>query len=195
MPRARKDRRVTVSEVADGVQPAIQGWQRPPFEKGNALGLRHGVYSAAVVDPIAEAMVAELLADDDVAHLRPRWVRWSVDAWGRAEAQVLLWRRHVEALGGFEESLESVTTEESEEIRSEGGRSTRSSTSRQMEAAIIGLERAEKHAAACRARLGLDPMSRARLGRDVMSAKADMATILSQLQDDTDRAAQQEEGK
>jgi hypothetical protein len=48
----------------------------------------------------------------------------------------------------------------------------------------------EVRAANCRSRLGLDPLSAARLGRDVTAAQVDMARLLSGVVEPADRPAE-----
>lgn len=177
-----------MSEVADGVQPAIADWQRPEFEPGNTVAQVHGAFSPRVVDPLATELVEALLADGDVSYLRAPSYRLSLWAWARSEVQCQLLVEHVEQLGGLVEGLVETGTEESDETR-DGGNLHRVSKSRRMGSALTALDRAERHAAMCRSRLGLDPLSRARLGRDVAAAKVDMAEVLSQLKEAADKQA------
>jgi hypothetical protein len=51
------------------------------------------------------------------------------------------------------------------------------------------LHRFEKRAADGRSRLGLDPLSRARLGRDVTATKLDLAALMARLDDNGPEAA------
>jgi hypothetical protein len=142
------------------------------------------------VDPLAGELVATVLADDDVSYLRAPSYALSLWAWARAEVQCQLLVEHVDQLGGLVEGLVETGVEESDETR-DGGNLHRVSTSRRMGSALTALDRAERHAAMCRSRLGLDPLSRARLGRDVAAAKVDMAEVLSQLKEAADLAAKQ----
>lgn len=136
--------------------------QHPPFEPGNDLAARHGAYSPRKVDPLATQMVALVDADASISWLTAadRPALW---AWARAEAQVQLLSEYLELAG--RQAGDGVGDLEEERIR----------------AAYLLLHRAEARALSGRARLGLDPLSRARLGRDVAATQVDMARLLSGL--------------
>ena len=70
-------------------------WSRPPFEPGHTLSLKHGVNSPRMVEPIAEELVGRLLADPDVAYLRAPSYQPALQAWARAEARVQLLTEYV----------------------------------------------------------------------------------------------------
>lgn len=113
-----------------------RGYTWPPFEKGNTVSTRHGVWSNRKVDPIAGELAAGLLADrgDLIEHPETVW------AWARAEARCLLLADH------FSEGLFDGEGNERPGLR------------------LIG--QFERLAADLRARLGLDPRSQAELARD-----------------------------
>jgi hypothetical protein len=50
-----------------------------------------------------------------------------------------------------------------------------------VKSAYLLLHRAESRAATLRARLGLDPLSRARLGKDIAAAEVDVARLMAGL--------------
>ncbi|MBB5075833.1 hypothetical protein [Nonomuraea endophytica] len=148
--------------MTEGWTPRFPG-QRPPFQPGHELSVRHGVYSLRKVDPVARELVAEVLADPECAYLgKPRW-RGALEAWARAEAQVRL-------LMAYQEGLAEVSGDGVGDLADE-----------RVRAAYALLHRAENRAARERSRLGLDPLSAARLGRDVAAAGVDMAKLLSGL--------------
>ncbi len=124
-------------------------WSRPPFEPGHTLSTRHGAYSSRVVEPVAARLVAELEAS------APEWIetvdRAAVDAWARAESQV--------------EVVDRWLTEHGGPVDDKG----------KVRPAADLLVRLERRAADARTRLGLDPLARARLGRDTASARLDLA--------------------
>lgn len=148
--------------------PAFPG-QRPPFQPGHELSMRHGAYSPKRVDPIAEALVDSRLTDPATTYLQQSAYRPALYGWARAEARVLLldeWmQRHLADTDGCVSC---------KQCRSVGDQ----------------LLRFETAAANHRARLGLDPLSRARLSRDVVAASVDMASLLSDA-----REAQQAAGE
>ncbi|MFQ1002615.1 hypothetical protein [Modestobacter sp. SSW1-42] len=122
------------------------------------------------MDPLATELVALVEADPSVTWLSPvhRPALW---AWARAEAQVQLLTEYLERAG-------EVTGDGLGDLESEA-----------VKAAYLLLHRAEARATTQRARLGLDPMSRARLGRDVASAgAADAVAELTRLREQHERA-------
>jgi hypothetical protein len=163
-----------VSEVRDPEERAnpvqeMQPWQRPPFEPGNTVGrqfepghelsMRHGAYSPRKVDPLAGELVANIQAH--VPHLAaPQWAP-AVWAWARHEARAQLLTEYVMAAG------------------ERTGDGVGNLADRKVLAAYNALHRAEAAADRSRARLGLDPLSAARLGRDHVAAAVDMARFLS----------------
>lgn len=148
---------------ADGTwQPAFPG-QRPPFEPGHTLTLHHGAHSPRHVDPVAAEHAAAVLSDPATAFLAaPAW-RPAVWAWARAEAQVELLTAYL--AGRAEETGDGVGDLADERVL----------------AAYALLHRAESRASVGRSRLGLDPLSAARLGRDRVATQVDMARVMAEL--------------
>jgi hypothetical protein len=120
-------------------------WQRPPFEPGHELSTTHGGYSSRKVDPQATAIIERL------REAEPSWIQVVDDAalaaWARAEARCQIVGDWVSEHGELDAK----------------GRPT---------GAAVFLVRLERVAADLRGRLGLDPLSRARLGRDTALAHA-----------------------
>ncbi|GAA2548140.1 hypothetical protein [Pseudonocardia hydrocarbonoxydans] len=150
-------------------EPAVaatgaRGYSWPPFEPGNEAALRHGAYSPRRVDPLAAELAAGALDDPDLAHLTAPGYRPAVWAWARAEAQVQLLAEHVERIGlDFGDHAVS--------------------------AAHTALDRAERRAERSRRALGLDPLARARLGRDHAAARVDVVEVLTRMAEQRDAAA------
>lgn len=141
-----------------------RGYSWPPFAPGHELAVKHGAYSPRRVDPLAAELVGLVLADDAVAYLRePRW-RPALWAWARAEAQVQLLTEYLEAKGAGVEG--GVGDLGEERVRS----------------AYLLLHRAETRATTGRTRLGLDPLSAARLGRDKAATGVDVAKLMAELE-------------
>lgn len=151
-----------MSGVSDGWTPAFPG-QRPPLNGpvGNQLALKHGAYSPRKVDPLATELVELVRADASVSWLTAADMP-AVWAWARAEAQVQLLTEYLELAG--QSTGDGVGDLEAEAVRS----------------AYLLLHRAEARAMSGRRRLGLDPLSRARLGRDVAATNVDLARLLSE---------------
>lgn len=130
----------------DAFVPAFPG-QRPPFEVGNMASLRHGARSERVLGPLADRIVDDLLADPSTPdYLRDPSFGPSLLAWGRAEASVHLLADFISQVGM---------------VKALAGRGM----------LLEQLRRWETTAANLRARLGLDPESRAKLMRDLSAAR------------------------
>jgi hypothetical protein len=157
-----------------------RGYSWAPFEPGHERSLVHGTRSPRTVGPLAERIEREARAD-------PSWPDYltspeygpAVAAWARSEAIVeLLWRYLADQ--DVEHWLTEQAREESEETRTPR-RTRRISTARRVTNALASLQRWETTAANHRSRLGLDPLSRARLGKDVAAARVDIARVMSGL--------------
>ncbi|WP_214365625.1 hypothetical protein [Pseudonocardia sp. H11422] len=133
-----------------------RGYSWPPFEPGNEVGLRHGAYSPRRVDPLARELVDQALGDPDLGYLAAPSYRPALWAWARAEAQVQLLAEYLERFGADPDFGD-----------------------RAVSAAYNAHHRAEARADSARRRLGLDPLSRARLGRDVTAAQVDLVSLLT----------------
>jgi hypothetical protein len=147
-------------------EPAVvlQPWQRPPFAPGHELSMRHGAYSPRKVDPLAAELVANIQAH--VPHLAaPQWAP-AVWAWARHEARAQLLTEYVMAAG------------------ERTGDGVGNLADRKVLAAYNALHRAEAAADRSRARLGLDPLSAARLGRDRAATAVDVASLMASLEDE-----------
>jgi hypothetical protein len=145
--------------VDPGWVPAFVG-QRPPFGVGNSLAVKHGVRSPSRVDPLAQLFVDELVSDVSLAYLgAPRFsaALWS---WAQASAKVQLLEEYVDTMSIWEAA------------DSERGKTS----------ALELLRKWMSTASAAASRLGLDPLSAARLGKDVsQGVAADAAGELTRL--------------
>jgi hypothetical protein len=143
----------------DGWQPEFPG-QRPPWAEGNEyrvgagheLSLRHGAFSDRMIAPRATKFVDAVLqiaaADGSpVAYLADPTYRPALVAWGRSEAQQDLLEEFLAELGP---------------IDSEG----------KIRPAAELLDRVARRAERMRARLGLDPLARATLAKDLAMAQS-----------------------
>lgn len=175
--------------AGDRRSPApARGYSWDPFEAGNTAAEVHGARSERRVAPLA----AEIERD---ARALPTWPEYlteptygaAVAAWCRAEAVVeLLWRWLAEQDPLDALASTSETTTEVEEFR--GGSRSRSK-GRRVESVLAQLARWEATAARQRQRLGLDPLSRARLGRDHAAARVDVVEVLTRMAEQRDQAA------
>ncbi len=120
------------------------GRSRAPFAPGNSVSVRHGAKSTRRMEALADAKLAEIRS-------QASWIedvdQHTLRAWLVAEARCDTLRRHTDLHGLVDEK----------------GRPT---------GAADFLIRCERQASDLRSRLGLDPLSRGRLGRDVAVAHA-----------------------
>jgi hypothetical protein len=128
-----------------------------------------GAWSERRIVPLAEQIEqAARVSESWPAYLDSAAYGSAVSAWARSEAVVsLLWSWLDEhAQQGLDEVLADTSTEETEETASKG-RTRRMTTGRRVVSVLEQLRKWETTAANHRARLGLDPLSRARFGKDV----------------------------
>jgi hypothetical protein len=122
---------------------ALPSWQRPPFEPGHTLTLKHGARSPRVYEPIARELVNAVIAERE--DLLP--YRHAVEAWADAEARAGLLRAHLADV--------SMLTDDGEP----------------RDSLLKWLIQFEKRADAMRHRLGLDPLAHAELARQRVEAE------------------------
>jgi hypothetical protein len=127
-----------------------KGERAPIVEKGNALAKKHGAWSDKIVDPVARDLVQIVL--EQVGYLADPSYEPAVWAWARAEARVLVLNAWLDENGTLDE--QGVPRP-----------------------ALNALKDFERLASSARARLGLDPLSRAQLGRDVAAQQVDLARL------------------
>ncbi len=155
-----------------GEQPA--GWvpefegQRPPFQPGHQLSVKHGGYSPRYVEPAAEELRLAILEDPSTpAHIRSAVNRLELAAMCRSQVQAEL------AAKSLGECIDRCDGDIVKAARVDGF----------MSAALL-MHRAEQRAASARSRLGLNSTASARLGKHVAQgavANADVALRMAQL--------------
>lgn len=169
-----------MAAAGDG-RVSFAGRQHPDFGAGNSVAVTHGATSPRRLLPLAEAFAAALLADGETpAYLKDPLYARAVMGWARAEAVVDLlseWLSGQDLEAGLTEVTRSAETEDRDGGRDEGGRVTRKSVSRRTAGVLEQLRKHEVLAMNLRAQLGLSPLSRARLGKDVAAQKADLARL------------------
>lgn len=175
-----------VSDVTDVDRTGhgeARGYSWPPFEPGNTLGrkflsghevsLKHGSYSPRRVDPLAAELIEQVTAEagasgSDTQYLATVSYRPALVAWARCEARVQLLHEYLGQLTDYDPDT---------------GRPGDVDGSGDVRPAAELLLRLEGQALKHRERLGLDPLARARLGRDVAAGSVDMAKLMSALAD------------
>lgn len=137
-------------------QPAFEG-QRPPFQPGNQLAVKHGAHSPYRVDPLAIQFRDEILTNPAMAYLSQPQYQATFWAYCRTAARVQL----------LEDYVDAMTM--SEAARSDKGQTSALELLRKWTSTLITLA----------ARMGLDPLSYTKLGKDVVSTQVDLAKLLS----------------
>lgn len=136
--------------MSDEWAPEFPG-QRPPFGPGNELSIRSGAYSPRKLEPVAAKLVEEVLSDDATSYLDQAAYAPVLRLWATAQGRAELFGTWL-----FEQPIE-------DQITPPRGGSTKSPLD-----IWLGMVRT---ATGLADRLGLTPLSRARLGRDVSAAE------------------------
>jgi hypothetical protein len=136
--------------------------------------MKHGSYSPRRVDPIAADLVERVVAEavgSDTQYLATASYRPALVAWARCEARVQLLYEYLGRLTDYDPD-----TGRPGDVDADGA-------VRPSAELLVKLEgQALKH----RERLGLDPLARARLGRDVAAQSIDIAKLMAALDDASD---------
>lgn len=145
-------------------------WQRPPFAPGNEMAVKHGAFSPRRVDPLAADLIERMLADagapgSTTGYLLEASFQPALWSWARAEARCQLVSEWLWDNGG--------DIEPNGEVRK----------------AAEYLRRWEAQALKHREQLGLSPLARARMGRDVAAGRVDMARVMAELEAEESAAA------
>lgn len=136
-----------------------RGYSWKQVGSGNTLAQTHGAWADRVIDPVAKELVGVVLAQ--VGYLSDPSYEPAVWAWARAEARVLVLSKWLDENGPLD--ADGVPRP-----------------------ALSALKDFERLASTARQRLGLDPLSRAALGRDIAAREVDLARLMSAMDDDND---------
>jgi hypothetical protein len=148
--------------VTDELRPA-RNYSWPSFEKGHTLSTRHGAWSDRQVQPIAEAILQDVLDDPQCQYLTAPRFAAELRSWAVAEARTRL----------VESYLARLAEEAGDELGDLGDERVR--------AAYALHHRTSTRAMSGRDRLGLSPAAAARLGRDRTAASLDVALVMKEL--------------
>jgi hypothetical protein len=141
----------------EGWTPEFPG-QRPPFHPGNELAVTHGAYSSKRTDPIARRYIDEIAEDPGLEYLQAPRFHATLWAWASAMAKVELLQQWVDNM-----PIQAAAD-------SDKGKTS----------ALELLRKWMTTAQGFAGRLGLDPLSAARLGKDIAGTRqADAATLLT----------------
>lgn len=145
-----------------------RGYSWPAFRPGDRAALTHGTRSPQLVDEAADLLISEIMADPELCPLLDR-ARYgpAVRTWARAEARAAMY-------GSWLAGLDLA-----EQIEPPRGGSV---------SPVEVARRLDETAARLADRLGLSPLSWARLRRDHVRGSLDLAAIWARYADDpTDR--------
>ena len=128
-------------------------WQRPPFEPQNTLSTKHGLWSRS--DRFVSVRMAELVneARDACDYLHDPAYESALVDWARTEAKIEMGERWLMDNGG--------------DLGPNGG----------VKPAANYLLRLQAHANKARERLGLDPVARAKITKDLAQANRDTRAV------------------
>lgn len=129
-----------------------RGYSWAPFQPGHFKSKKHGAYSDRVITPLAAEIanvVCEARADLQAPEMQP-----AVLAYARSEAQLELLTAYVDEHGAVTDAGE-LTSAEKHRLR------------------------LDTQTANHRSRLGLDPLSKAKLGKDIAATQVDLAQIFA----------------
>lgn len=137
-----------------GSQGPARGYSWEPFKPGHFKSKKHGAHSDRIIVPIAAQIANDLMTE--LPYLRDPTYREAVLDYARTVARVEVLEKWLDENG---------------EIREDGT----------VAPAATYLLRCRGHAASAASRLGLDPLSRAKLGKDVTSSKLDFAHLMAEI--------------
>ena len=135
-----------------------RGYKWAPFQPGHTLTLTHGARSPRVLEPLAASFIESV--SESVTYLGDPSYRPAVERWAVAEARALLYERWLL---------------DHEDLENPDG----------LEWCRNELHRWQKRASDEADRLGLTPLARARLGKDVAATKVDIARLWAELGDES----------
>lgn len=185
--RERRKQEAAEAEAAVAELKPARGYSWAPFQPGHTLSVKSGIYSGRFLTPRAEEILLRERAKPAwPAYLEEPVYERAVRAWARAEAMLELYTEYVE-----QQTAEAMSTEfgEAEEditgdgTKGAGGSSTRRSRTRKTGPSLEMWRKLDAAASMHRTKLGLDPLARARLGRDVAAAQFDLAKEIAKLGD------------
>jgi hypothetical protein len=133
---------------------AARNYRWREAQPGNDLALKHGAHSEAQIAPVAAVSVAEAI--DNVPWLDRDEYSAALNAWARAEARCDLIQDYLSRVGLLDDK------------------------GKPRPAAELAL-RLERQAAEARARLGLDPASRAAIERSLSASARDRIDVAGEL--------------
>lgn len=147
------------------INRAVRGYSWPPFEAGNTAAVTHGVWSARKVSPLTAELITAVQSSatrpgSTVSYLADPSYALAVKRWATLEARCELIRTWLDDRTDIEAGQPGDIDEDGE-----------------VRPAADLLVRLEGQAAKAAERLGLDPLSRSKLGRDVAATAVDLTAV------------------
>ena len=146
------------------------------IKPGSKLRLTHGGKDPERIAEVSAQILTALLNSPDC----PQWLHdtsynYELLAWSEAEARVRLMRTWINEHGIVQGMTEVTVSEEVETSSGDKSTVTRVLNAQKISGMFSELHKAETLAAGRRAALGLTPVSRARLGKDLAASQFDLA--------------------
>ena len=147
---------------------------------GNDLALSHGAYVPAIVNPIAARKLAWMLGPDWPEHVKAPHLRPLLSELAVTEARIELLDAEIDGLGIEDAISELTTTVEKLTGSMEEGTFRRRAKSKKRGSPLEARRREGAHRLNLLKELGVTPLARAKLGKDVSSTAVNMAQIWSE---------------
>jgi hypothetical protein len=146
------------------------------IKPGSKINRTHGGTDPERISAVSAQILTALLNSPDC----PQWLHdtsynWELLAWSEAEARVTLMRAWLNEHGIVRGMTEVTVSEEVETSSGDKSTVTRVLNAEKIDGMFNSLHKAETLAANRRAALGLTPVSRARLGKDLAASQFDLA--------------------
>lgn len=129
-----------------------RGYTWEPFVAGNTAAVAHSAYSERSISPLAAAIANKTASE--LPYLNDPSYREAILAWARVSARVELLERFVDEHGQLDET----------------------GAVRGAANLLVKLQTTQSNLSA---RLGLDPLSRAKLGKDIAATGVDLAAFVA----------------
>lgn len=179
--RARKRQAAIDAGLMRGTPDVV----RVPFGAGNEVAVTHGAYSDSVLSPRAAAKMEQWLADPDFPeHAKKPYLRDVLRSYAWIRARIDLYWEMCDELGPERAIEELTTTTEKVTGSMEDGTFKRTAKSRKRMAPEETLRRWDASALKYAEQLGLTPMARAKLGKDVSSTAVNLAQVFTESEED-----------
>lgn len=182
--RARKREAAIAAGLMRGTPDVVSPTREAGFGAGNEVALSHGAYVPAVVNPLAEAKLEWYLGPDWPEHVKLPYLRPTLWDLAVTEVQIELLDRRIQEQGIDDANAEFTTTVERVTGSMEGGTFKRKAKSKKTTATLETRRRLASHRLNLLKELGLTPMARAKLGKDVSATAVNLADVFTESEDE-----------